>query len=91
MDAYLTRLKLKVDYCEYDKEGWIPTIKAEMLHDKFIFSIRDDVLKERLLQETGELTLEQAVSLAQRSESSKLQVKEMSTSTVSLTCDKIKS
>ena len=90
VDAYLTRLKLKVDYCEYDKEGWIPAVKAEMLRDKFIFGIRDDALKERLLRETGELTLERAVSLAQRSESSKLQVKEMSTSTVSLTCDEIK-
>ena len=49
VDAYLTRLKLKVDYCEYDKEGWIPVVKAEMLRDKFIFGIRDDALKERLL------------------------------------------
>ena len=50
VDAYLTRLKLKVDYCEYDKEGWIPAVKAEMLRDKFIFGIRDDALKERLLR-----------------------------------------
>ena len=61
-----------------------------MLRDKFIFGIRDDALKERLLRETGELTLERAVSLAQRSESSKLQVKEMSKSSVSVTCDEIK-
>ena len=89
VDAYLTRLKLKVDYCEYDKEGWIPAVKAELLRDKFIFGIRDDALKERLLRETGELTLERAVLLAQRSESSKLQVK-MSKSSVSVTCDEIK-
>ena len=38
-----------------------------MLCDKFIFGIRDaDALKERILRETGELTLERAVSLAQR-------------------------
>ena len=55
MDA---RLKLKVDCCKYDKEGWIPTVKAEMLRDKVIFGIRDDSLKEHLLRETGELTLE---------------------------------
>ena len=68
VDTYLTRLKLKVDlkvdYCAYDKEGWIPAVKAEMLRDKFIFGIQDDALKEHLLRKTRELTLERAVSLA---------------------------
>ena len=59
------------------------------MRDKFVFGLTDDALKERLLRETNELTLERAVSLAQRSESSKFQVKEMSTSTIK--CDEIRS
>ena len=83
VDAYVTRLKLKVDYCEYDKTGWLAEVRAEMLRDKFVFGLRDDALKERLLvRDTTELTLELAMSLAQRSESSEVQVKEKSTASV---------
>jgi len=46
-------------------------VRAEMLHDKFVFALTDDILKEHLLRDTGKLTLERAVSLAQHSESSK--------------------
>ena len=80
VDSYLTRLKLKRDYCEYDKTGWPPAVKNEMMRNKFIFGLIDDGMKERLLRET-DLTLERAVALAQRSEASKLQVKAMSSST----------
>ena len=59
VDAYVTRLKLKVDYCEYDKTGWPAEVRAEMLRDKFVFGLRDDALKERLLvRDITELTLE---------------------------------
>ena len=89
VDSYLTRLKLKVDYCEYDKMGWPLAVRNEMTRDKFVFSLIDDRLKERLLCET-ELTLERAVALAQRSEASKVQAKAMSSSSnVMLTCDDI--
>ena len=90
VDTYLTRLRLKVDYCEYDKDGWPAAVRTEILCDKFVFGLTDDVLKERLLRETGELTLERAVSFALHSESSKLQVKEMSTSTTAANCDEIR-
>ena len=86
---YVTRLKLKVHYCEYDKTGWLAEVRAEMLHDKFVFGLRDDTLKECLLvRDTTELTLEQAMSLAQHFKSSKVQVKEMST--VSVNCDEVR-
>ena len=92
IDAYVTRLKLKVDYCEYDKTGWPATVRAEMLRDKFVFGLIDDSLKERLLvRDTSELTLERAVSIAQRSESSKLQARQMSTAVASaVNCDEIR-
>ena len=60
IDAYVTRLKLKIDSCEYDKTGWLPAVKAEMTRDKFIFGLTDDSLKEKLPRET-DLTLERAV------------------------------
>ena len=89
VDAYLTRLKLKIDNCEYDKTGWPSAVKTEITRDKFVFGLIDDVLKERLLHEV-DLTLECAVSLAQRSESSKLQAKEMSVRIKpTLDCDEI--
>ena len=76
VDSYLTRLKLKVDYCEYDKTGWPLAVRNEMTRDKFVFGLIDDGLKECLLRET-ELTLERAVALAQCSEASKVQAKAM--------------
>ena len=80
---------MKIDYCEYNKEGWPPTVKAELTRDKFIFGLQDDSLKERLLHES-DLTLPRAVSIAQRSESSKKHVKEMSNSKHSIECDEVK-
>ena len=44
VDAYLTRLKIKVDSCNYNKEGWPPAVRLEMLCDRFIFG---HTLKER--------------------------------------------
>ena len=47
-----------------------------MLRDKFVFSIRDLQVKERLLREE-KLTLERAISMARSSEASKEQIKAM--------------
>ena len=62
--------------CEYAKEGWPPAIREELTHDKFVFGLTDDHLKERLLRESN-LDLNRAVELVQRDESSKQQVKEI--------------
>ena len=48
-----------------------------MVRDKFVFSIRDLQVKERLLREE-KLTLEKAISMARASEASKEQIKVMS-------------
>ena len=50
----------------------------DMVGDKFVFSIRDLTVKERLLRE-DKLTLEKAISIARASEASKEQIKMMST------------
>ena len=90
IDAYVTRLKLKIDSCEYDKTGWPPAVKLELTRDKFIFGLLDDALKERLLREV-DLSLQRAVSLAQRSESSKTQAKAMSIQSITtFQCDEVK-
>ena len=49
----------------------------EMLCNRFVFGLQDDNLKERLLRES-ELNLTKAVEIAQRQESSKKQIKDMS-------------
>ena len=73
VDGYLTRIKLKLDTCEYPTE-----VRQELARDKFVFGLTDDRLKERLLREEN-LDLATAVGQAQRAESSRRQIKEMST------------
>ena len=63
MDAYLTGLKIKVNSCDYNKEGWPPAVRLEMLRDRFVFGLLDNILKERLLHEI-ELNLTKAVEIA---------------------------
>ena len=41
-----TRLKFKVDSCDYNKEGWPPAVRQEMLCDRFVLGLLDDTLKE---------------------------------------------
>ena len=48
INAYLTRLKVKIDVCEYSKEGWPAAMRLEMLHDRFVFGLLDDTVKEKL-------------------------------------------
>ena len=40
IDAYLTRIKIKIDMCEYTREGWPPTVREEC--DKFVLGLIDD-------------------------------------------------
>ena len=53
-------------------------VRQELTRDKFVFGLTDDRIKERLLREEN-LDLATAVGQAQRAESSKRQIKEMST------------
>ena len=67
-----------MEACKYNKEDWPAVVRLEMLRDKFVFGLCDDSLKERLLRE-NELDLTKAVEIAQRQESSKKHIKDMST------------
>jgi len=64
VDAYLTRLKVKIDACEYNKDNWPAAVCLEMLHDRFVFGLLDNSLKERLLHES-DLNLAKAIGIAQ--------------------------
>ena len=55
--------------CEYDKEGWPPAVRQELIGDKFTFGLTDDSLKEQLLYE-ADMSLAKAVETAQPAESS---------------------
>ena len=55
------------------KTGWPAAVKMELTRDKFVFGLLDDALKERLLE--ADLSLQRAIALAQRSESSKIKPK----------------
>ena len=44
VDAYLTRIKLKLEMCECASE-----VRQDLARDKFVFGLTDDCLKERLL------------------------------------------
>ena len=70
IDEYLTRIRMKIDLCEYDKKGWPPAVCQELIRDKFVFGLADDGLKERLLREV-DVSLTKAVEMAQQAESSK--------------------
>ena len=70
------RLKVQIDHCDYEKEGWPEAGKIEMIRDKFVFGIHDDYLKERLLRES-DILLNKLVGLAQQTESLKQHIREM--------------
>ena len=70
MDQFVTLLKNKVKSCEYS------LLVDDMVQDKFVFSIPDLQVKERLLREE-KLTLEKAISIARASEASKEHMKVM--------------
>ena len=64
MDQFVTRLKNKVKSCEYSSPV------DDMVRDKFVLSIRDLQVKERVLREEKP-TLEKVISMARASEASK--------------------
>ena len=69
VDQFVTRLKNKVKSCEYESVD-------DTVRDKFVFSIRDLDVRERLLRDEN-LTLEKAICMARASEASKEQIKDM--------------
>ena len=40
IDAYLTKIQMKINLCEYNKEGRLPAVRQELIKDKFVFCSR---------------------------------------------------
>ena len=34
VDTYNMRLKVQIDHCDYDRDGWPEAVKTEMIRDK---------------------------------------------------------
>ena len=66
---FVTRLKSKVKSCENE-------LVDDLVRDKFVFSIRDLAVRERMLRDE-KLTIEKAICMARASEASKEQIKAM--------------
>ena len=64
VDRYLVRIHMKIDLCEYDKEGWPPVVCQELIRDKFVFGLVDDGLKGQLLCEV-DVSLTKVVEMTQ--------------------------
>ena len=71
IDQFITELKTRARSCEFGDQH------NSMIRDRIVFGVRDSRLKERLLRESSELTLEKAASICRAGEASSSQVKEL--------------
>ena len=74
IDQFITELKTRAKSCEFGDQH------DSMVRDRILFGVSDTRLKERLLHESSDLTLEKAASLCRAAEASKNQLKELQTS-----------
>ena len=74
IDQFITELKTRVKSCEFGDQH------DTMLRDRIVFGVSDTQLKERLLRESSDLTLEKAASLCKAVKASKNQLKELHSS-----------
>ena len=71
IDQFITELKTRSRSCEFGDQT------DSMIRDRIVFGVTDIRLKERLLRESSELTLEKAASLCRAAEASAKQLKEL--------------
>ena len=74
IDQFITELKTRAKSCEFGDQ-----LKS-LIRDRIVFGVSDTRLKERLLRESSDLTLEKAASLCRAAEASAKQRKELQTS-----------
>ena len=74
VDQLVTELKTRAKTCVFGDQH------DSMIRDRIVFGVSDTRLKERLLRESSELSLEKAASLCRAAEASKSQLKELQTS-----------
>ena len=72
-DKFLTALKIQVDDCGYQN-------KDEMVRDRIVFGTKSEKVRERLINQGSDLTLEKAIEIARLHEMSQHQLKTMSMS-----------
>ena len=60
IDHFITELRTRAKSCEFGEQH------DSMIRDRIVFGVRDTQLKERLLRESSELTLEKAASISER-------------------------
>lgn len=72
--AYLTELRTVAKNCQHED-----VTPEEILHDRIVLGIRDDKMRERLLQ-YNDLTLQKAVALIKAAKQTEHQVKLMGAS-----------
>ena len=70
-DKFLTALKIQVDDCGYQN-------KDEMVRDRIVFGTKSDKVRERLINQGSDLTLDKAIEIARLHEMSQHQLKTMS-------------
>ena len=71
IEQFITELKTHAKSCEFGEQH------DSMIRDRIVFGVRDTRLKERLLRESSELTLEKAASIYRAGEASTTQIKEL--------------
>lgn len=71
IDQFITELKTRAKSCEFGDQHDL------MIRDRIVFGVRDTRLKERLLRESSDLTLEKAASVCRAGEASSSQIKEL--------------
>ena len=74
IDQFITELKTRARSFEFGVQH------DSMIRDRIVFGVSDTRLKERLLRESSDLTLEKAVSLCRTAKASKNQLKELHSS-----------
>ena len=65
IDQFITELKTRAKSCEFCDQH------DSMIRDRIVFGVTDTWLKERLLRESSDLTLEKASSLCRAAKVSK--------------------
>ena len=74
VDQFITELKTRAKSCEFGDQN------DSMIRDRIVFGVSDTRMKERLLRESSDLSLEKAASLCRAAKASKNQLKELNSS-----------
>ena len=74
-EQFVTDLKLLIKECGYDE-----TVHDYMIRDHIVFGIKSSKVREKMINEGDDLTLEKCMNLARTHELSKKQLKTMNTS-----------